>query len=152
MEAAQIPIRIVGLSATLPNYVDVANFLWVNPETGLFFFDSRFRPVPLGMTFIGMCTPIFYSVLLSLLVTQVVDLFFFKVKLTIDDWCEDCCWPVFMTCVTISNPDSFFISETGVNPEIRSWRKHLSEWARCKKVIGGICFTTSEELRLYNSV
>lgn len=46
-------IRLVGLSATLPNYLDVAEFLRVNPKTGLFFFDSRFRPVPLIQTFIG---------------------------------------------------------------------------------------------------
>ena len=49
-------IRIVGLSATLPNYLDVAKFLRVNPYLGLFFFDGRFRPVPLGMTFIGIKT------------------------------------------------------------------------------------------------
>ena len=47
-------IRIVGLSATLPNYMDVAKFLHVNPYLGLFMFDARFRPVPLGMTFIGI--------------------------------------------------------------------------------------------------
>ena len=47
-------IRIVGLSATLPNYHDVARFLRVNPYQGLFFFDGRFRPVPLGQTFIGI--------------------------------------------------------------------------------------------------
>ena len=46
-------IRIVGLSATLPNYIDVARFLSVNPYTGLFFFDGRFRPVPLAMAFVG---------------------------------------------------------------------------------------------------
>jgi len=46
-------IRIVGLSATLPNYVDVARFLGVNLRKGLFFFDGRFRPVPLAQTFIG---------------------------------------------------------------------------------------------------
>lgn len=49
-------IRILGLSATLPNYVDVARFLHVNPYIGLFFFDSRFRPVPLGQTFVGIKT------------------------------------------------------------------------------------------------
>ena len=32
-------VRIVALSATLPNYQDVAAFLRVNPKTGLFFFD-----------------------------------------------------------------------------------------------------------------
>jgi len=47
-------IRIVGLSATLPNYIDIALFLRVNPYTGLFFFDSQFRPVPLSMGFIGV--------------------------------------------------------------------------------------------------
>lgn len=47
-------IRIVGLSATLPNYIDVARFLNVNPHKGLFYFDGRFRPVPLQQTFIGV--------------------------------------------------------------------------------------------------
>ena len=47
-------IRIVGLSATLPNYQDVARFLNVDPKKGLFFFDGRFRPVPLAQTFIGV--------------------------------------------------------------------------------------------------
>jgi len=50
-------IRIVGLSATLPNYVDVSNFLRVNPYKGLFMFDGRFRPVPLTQTFIGVKKP-----------------------------------------------------------------------------------------------
>jgi len=48
------PIRLVGLSATLPNYVDVAAFLRVKPEKGLFFFDQSFRPVPLQMQYIGI--------------------------------------------------------------------------------------------------
>lgn len=51
---SQNMIRIVGLSATLPNYVDVAHFLRVNLEVGLFYFDSRFRSVPLTQTFIGI--------------------------------------------------------------------------------------------------
>ena len=54
VESSQSMIRIVGLSATLPNYIDVANFLRVNPYKGLFYFDSRFRPVPLSQTFIGV--------------------------------------------------------------------------------------------------
>lgn len=54
VEQTQELIRIVGLSATLPNYTDIALFLRVNPMTGLFFFDNRFRPVPLGQTFIGI--------------------------------------------------------------------------------------------------
>ncbi|RUS90749.1 hypothetical protein EGW08_001460, partial [Elysia chlorotica] len=54
VESSQNMIRIVGLSATLPNYLDVATFLNVNPYLGLFFFDGRFRPVPLGQTFIGI--------------------------------------------------------------------------------------------------
>ena len=51
---SQQMIRIVGLSATLPNYVDVAKFLRVNLETGLFFFDGRFRPVPLDTKYVGV--------------------------------------------------------------------------------------------------
>lgn len=47
-------IRIVGLSATLPNYVDVADFLRVSRQIGLFYFDSSFRPVPLEQHFLGI--------------------------------------------------------------------------------------------------
>lgn len=47
-------IRIVGLSATLPNYVDVADFLRVSRQTGLFYFDSSFRPIPLEQHFLGI--------------------------------------------------------------------------------------------------
>ncbi|XP_034488754.1 activating signal cointegrator 1 complex subunit 3 [Drosophila innubila] len=54
VESSQSMIRIVGLSATLPNYIDVAHFLRVNPMKGLFYFDSRFRPVPLDTNFIGI--------------------------------------------------------------------------------------------------
>lgn len=54
VESSQNMIRIIGLSATLPNYVDVARFLRVNPYVGLFYFDYRFRPVPLSQTFIGV--------------------------------------------------------------------------------------------------
>ncbi|XP_042220102.1 activating signal cointegrator 1 complex subunit 3-like [Homarus americanus] len=54
VESQQSMIRIVGLSATLPNYIDVASFLRVNPFKGLFYFDGRFRPVPLGLSFIGV--------------------------------------------------------------------------------------------------
>ncbi|KAK7545695.1 RNA helicase BRR2, DEAD-box superfamily [Phyllosticta paracitricarpa] len=48
------PIRIVGLSATLPNYRDVATFLRVDPIKGLFHFDGSFRPCPLKQEFIGV--------------------------------------------------------------------------------------------------
>lgn len=54
VESTQTMIRIVGLSATLPNYLEVAQFLRVNPETGLFFFDSSYRPVPLAQQYIGI--------------------------------------------------------------------------------------------------
>ncbi len=53
-ETAQKRIRLVGLSATLPNYEDVASFLRVDPARGLFHFDSGHRPVPLSQTFIGI--------------------------------------------------------------------------------------------------
>ncbi|KAK5134339.1 hypothetical protein LTR08_006519 [Meristemomyces frigidus] len=48
------PVRIVGLSATLPNYRDVASFLRVDPQKGLFHFDGSFRPCPLRQEFIGV--------------------------------------------------------------------------------------------------
>lgn len=54
VESTQQLIRIVGLSATLPNYVDVADFLKVNRMAGLFYFDASFRPVPLEQHFIGV--------------------------------------------------------------------------------------------------
>lgn len=53
VEQAQKCIRLIGLSATLPNYIDVAQFLHVDLYKGLFVFDDRFRPVPLSKTFIG---------------------------------------------------------------------------------------------------
>lgn len=54
VESTQSLIRIVGLSATLPNYVDVADFLKVNKMAGLFYFDGSFRPVPLEQHFVGI--------------------------------------------------------------------------------------------------
>jgi activating signal cointegrator complex subunit 3 len=54
VEQSQCMVRIVGLSATLPNYKDVATFLKVNHQRGLFHFDNSFRPVPLEQTFIGV--------------------------------------------------------------------------------------------------
>ena len=54
VEATQMSIRLVGLSATLPNYEDVATFLRVDPSKGLFFFDNSFRPIPLEQSYIGV--------------------------------------------------------------------------------------------------
>ncbi|KKA23733.1 Pre-mRNA splicing helicase [Rasamsonia emersonii CBS 393.64] len=48
------PVRIVGLSATLPNYRDVASFLRVDPTRALFHFDGSYRPCPLKQEFIGV--------------------------------------------------------------------------------------------------
>ncbi|CDR46896.1 CYFA0S26e01288g1_1 [Cyberlindnera fabianii] len=47
-------VRLVGLSATLPNYKDVARFLRVDESKGLFFFDASYRPCPLAQQFIGI--------------------------------------------------------------------------------------------------
>jgi len=52
IELNQRFIRIVGLSATLPNYWDVAEFLRV--KDGLFYFDSSYRATPLKMKFLGV--------------------------------------------------------------------------------------------------
>lgn len=54
VEASQSLVRLVGLSATLPNFEDVALFLRVNPSSGLFHFGSDARPVPLSQRFIGI--------------------------------------------------------------------------------------------------
>ena len=45
-------IRMVALSATLPNYKDVAEFLRV--KEGLFSFDNSYRSTPLSMKFFGI--------------------------------------------------------------------------------------------------
>ena len=47
MEQTQEVIRSVGLSATLPNYADVATFLCVDV-------NSTFRPCPLKQEFIDV--------------------------------------------------------------------------------------------------
>ena len=54
VEQTQEMVRLVGLSATLPNFEDVASFLRVNPGKGLFVFDNSFRPCPLQQQFIGV--------------------------------------------------------------------------------------------------
>lgn len=48
------PVRLVGLSATLPNYRDVASFLRVDQKKDMFHFDGSFRPCPLKQEFIGV--------------------------------------------------------------------------------------------------
>jgi pre-mRNA-splicing helicase BRR2 len=53
VEQTRDMVRIVGLSATLPNYEDVAMFLRVQRQN-LFYFDNSFRPVPLQQMFIGI--------------------------------------------------------------------------------------------------
>ena len=54
MEQTNEYVRLVGLSATLPNYQDVATFLRVDTKRGLFYFDASFRPCPLQQQFIGV--------------------------------------------------------------------------------------------------
>lgn len=41
VELTQEDVRLIGLSATLPNYEDVANCLRVDSSKGLFYFDNR---------------------------------------------------------------------------------------------------------------
>ena len=53
-DSTQEHVRIVGLSATLPNYEDVAIFLKVDPKNGLFHFNNSYRPVPLEQHYIGI--------------------------------------------------------------------------------------------------
>lgn len=53
VEGTQSMIRIVGLSATLPNPLDVGLFLRASQDT-VCVFDAKYRPVPLSQTFIGV--------------------------------------------------------------------------------------------------
>ena len=53
-QATQEMTRLVGLSATLPNYQDVASFLRVKPDVGLFYFDTSYRPCPLAQQYVGI--------------------------------------------------------------------------------------------------
>lgn len=43
----------MGLSATLPNYTDVADFIQADAQ-GTFSFDSSYRPTPLKCSFYGI--------------------------------------------------------------------------------------------------
>lgn len=52
--SSQSMIRIVGLSATIPNILDVADFLRVNRHVGLFYFDHGYKSVPISQTFVGV--------------------------------------------------------------------------------------------------
>lgn len=54
IETTKEHIRLVGLSATLPNYEDVALFLRVDLKKGLFHFDNSYRPCPLAQQYIGI--------------------------------------------------------------------------------------------------
>jgi pre-mRNA-splicing helicase BRR2 len=54
MEQTSQYVRLVGLSATLPNYKDVATFLRVDEKKGLFYFDASYRPCGLQQQFIGV--------------------------------------------------------------------------------------------------
>ncbi|GLJ51622.1 hypothetical protein SUGI_1097110 [Cryptomeria japonica] len=54
IETTQEMIRLVGLSATLPNYEDVALLLRVDKSKGLFHFDNSYRPCPLAQQYIGI--------------------------------------------------------------------------------------------------
>ncbi|KAK2195922.1 bifunctional Immunoglobulin E-set/Sec63 domain/P-loop containing nucleoside triphosphate hydrolase/Winged helix-like DNA-binding domain superfamily/C2 domain superfamily/Helicase [Babesia duncani] len=46
--------RLCGLSATLPNYTDIAEFLHVDLDVGLFYFGNHYRPVGLEQRYIGI--------------------------------------------------------------------------------------------------
>ncbi|KAG6857079.1 hypothetical protein H0H87_009640 [Tephrocybe sp. NHM501043] len=54
MEQTNEYVRLVGLSATLPNYQDVASFLRVEESKGLFYFDASYRPCGLQQQIIGI--------------------------------------------------------------------------------------------------
>jgi pre-mRNA-splicing helicase BRR2 len=53
VEQTRDNVRLVGLSATLPNFQDVAALLRVK-SSGLYFFDASYRPCPLQQQYIGI--------------------------------------------------------------------------------------------------
>ena len=53
IEETREHVRLIGLSATLPNYKDVATFLRVQ-EQNIYFFDGSYRPCPLKQQFVGI--------------------------------------------------------------------------------------------------
>eukprot|EP01105_Mastigella_eilhardi_P003553 TRINITY_DN145_c0_g1_i1.p1 TRINITY_DN145_c0_g1~~TRINITY_DN145_c0_g1_i1.p1 ORF type:complete len:2180 (+),score=716.66 TRINITY_DN145_c0_g1_i1:39-6578(+) len=53
IEQTQEMVRIVGLSATLPNYEDVGTFLRVDAKN-VFAFTNEYRPAPLEQSYIGI--------------------------------------------------------------------------------------------------
>ncbi|BAM39092.1 DEAD-box helicase [Theileria orientalis strain Shintoku] len=55
IETTQVTRRVVGISATLPNYEDIATFLRVAPEN-TFYFNREYRHVPLEQVFYGIKT------------------------------------------------------------------------------------------------
>lgn len=54
VESTRELVRLVGLSATLPNYSDVAEFLRVDQDVGLQVFDNSYRPCPLQQVYVGI--------------------------------------------------------------------------------------------------
>ena len=102
VEASQSMIRIVGLSATLPNYKDVGLFLGVNPDTGLFHFDASYRPVPLETQFVGVSER-------NLLAARNImdEVAYQKVRLhgRVEGLCRCCCW-CHVVAVLLSQPTS----------------------------------------------
>lgn len=54
VENTTVATRIVGLSATLPNYKDVGTLLQVDENKGLFHFDGSYRPSPLQQCYVGI--------------------------------------------------------------------------------------------------
>ncbi|SIO73240.1 Sec63 Brl domain [Babesia microti strain RI] len=53
MESSRMYARLIGISATLPNWEDVGTFLRA-PKKNLFYFDESYRPVPLEQLFYGV--------------------------------------------------------------------------------------------------
>ena len=46
-------VRMIALSATLPNYQDIAKLIRA-PADGIFYFDASYRPCPLAMQYVGI--------------------------------------------------------------------------------------------------
>ncbi|GIX64234.1 DEAD-box helicase [Babesia caballi] len=72
IESTQITRRIVAISATLPNWQDVAQFLRVEPENA-YYFGREYRHVPLKQMFYGVKSKDTSTAMLDICLDHIID-------------------------------------------------------------------------------
>ncbi len=129
MQNTQEMTRLVGLSATLPNYEDVASFLRVKEKVGLFYFDTSYRPCPLAQQYVGITVkkPLQRFQLMN-------EICYKKVRSPVRE-CLPLCMPGFRQMISIMQPTLTVLlldpSVWGVFGKCR-WSSHTHiSWAAC---------------------